>query len=26
VAEAGHDIRREANLSDRDFAEVRNAA
>jgi predicted RNase H-like nuclease (RuvC/YqgF family) len=26
VEEAGHDIRREANLSDRDFAEVRNAA
>ena len=26
VEEAGHDIRREANLSDRDFAEVRSAA
>jgi hypothetical protein len=26
VEEAGHDIRREANLSDRDFAEVRPAA
>lgn len=26
VEEAGHDIRREANLSDRDFSEIRSAA